>query len=527
MNLSAINIKNISLRKLVITLSGVMMFGTLILAFTAITKMASIGTEIEALAERDLPLTSVVTTITAHQLEQAINFERALRFGGEMQREKSAVAHFKHAREKFEELSAKVEKEIKEGEALAEEAAHAAHSDTEKVEFEHVLKLLKQIEAEHKSYEHHAKQTFELMVSGKQHAAYTLAEKIEAEEEKLNQELQALEEEIVKFTEQAAKTAEHDEQTALVLISVISAIAIGVGLVLSLLIVRAISKPLATMLTAVDDLREGDGDLTYRLPDFGSNEVGQTANSLNGFIERIQGVMQEVSSSVDNISSASEQVSATAQSLSQSASEQAAGIEETSATIEEMSATIEQNAENSTATEAIAEKTSKQASTGGGAVTETVEAMRTIAEKINLIEDIAYKTNLLALNAAIEAARAGEHGKGFAVVADEVRKLAERSQTAAAEINEGAVNSVTVAERAGDLIKEVVPGIQKTASLIQEISAASVEQKTGTDQIVTAITQMDSVAQQAASSSEELAATAEEMNSQSEQLKELVGYFRI
>ena len=214
-----------------------------------------------------------------------------------------------------------------------------------------------------------------------------LAEKIEVEEEKLTKALETLEEEIAKFTETAAQTAKHDEQTALVLISIISTIAIGTGLIMSLLIIRAISRPLSTMLAAVDDLRNGDGDLTYRLPDFGNNEVGKTATSLNGFIKRMQGVIQEVRSSVDNITAASDQVSAAAQALSQTASEQAAGIEETSATIEEMSATIEQNADNATATEALSEKTSKQSLTGGEAVAETVDAMRSIAEKIKRSEE--------------------------------------------------------------------------------------------------------------------------------------------
>ena len=527
MVLSSLDIKNVSLTRLVMILSGSMIFSLFLLSIISITKMASIGSEIEALAERDIPLTSIIAKVTAHQLEQSVNFERAMRYGAEIGKEQNASAHFKESVTQFDRLSHKVEKEIKQGEDLAQFAINTAHSKEEKDEFKHVLEILKQIEIEHKSYEQHSHEAFSQIKKDKLHAAFVMAEKIEQEEEKLNKELEALEEEILKFTDKAAKQAEHDEQTALVQINIVAAVSIIFSIVISLLIIRALSRPLATMLAAVDDLRDGDGDLTYRLPDFGNNEVGKTARSLNGFIERIQGVIIEVSSSVENISAASEQVSATAQSLSQSASEQAAGVEETSATIEEMSSTIGQNADNATTTEAIADQAAKQAATGGEAVTETVQAMRIIAEKITLIEEIAYKTNLLALNAAIEAARAGEHGKGFAVVADEVRKLAERSQISARQISENASHSVAITEKAGEIIGQVVPGIQKTASLIQEISAASFEQKTGTEQIVIAITQMDKVAQQSASSSEELASTAEEMNSQSEQLKELVGYFKV
>lgn len=527
MNPLGINIKNVTLRNLVLILAGVMATAMLLLALISITKMATIGSEIEALAERDIPMSSIITRITQHQLEQSVNFERALRFGEEMKRENSAVAHFKHAIETFEKISHTVEEEIKKGEVLAKTAMQGAHSNKEKQEFEHVGKLLKNIEMEHKSFEKHANEAFTLLVKGKVHAAYEMSESIEKEVEKLNAELQELDEEVIKFTEKAVKTAEAEEQSALYMISILSSISIALGIIISLLIVRAISKPLAMMLAAVDDLREGDGDLTYRLPDFGKNEVGKTAASLNGFIERMQDVMLDVSSAVDNISSASMQVSTTAQSLSQAASEQATGIEETSATMEEMNSTIRQNTENSRATDAMSEQASKQAVSGGEAVAETVNAMKDIAGKINLIEDIAYKTNLLALNAAIEAARAGEHGKGFAVVADEVRKLAERSQSAAQEISSLSTDSVAIAERAGGLINEVVPAIQKTASLVQEIAAASVEQENGTQQVNTAIVQMDSVSQQTASSSEELAATSEELNSQAVQLKQLVGYFKL
>ncbi|MGB8930271.1 MAG: methyl-accepting chemotaxis protein, partial [Anaeromyxobacteraceae bacterium] len=201
--------------------------------------------------------------------------------------------------------------------------------------------------------------------------------------------------------------------------------------------------------------------------------------------------------------------------------------EETTSSLEEMSASITQNAENSRQTEQMANAGARNADESGRAVNETVGAMKSIADKISIIEEIAYQTNLLALNAAIEAARAGEHGRGFAVVATEVRKLAERAQKAAKEIGELAGTSVKVAEKSGELIAELVPAIRKTADLVQEVSAASQEQSAGVQQVSKAMSQVDQVTQRNASAAEELSSTAEEMSSQAEALLQVVGFFQV
>ena len=192
-----------------------------------------------------------------------------------------------------------------------------------------------------------------------------------------------------------------------------------------------------------------------------------------------------------------------------------------------MDASIGQNSDSARVTDGMAQKASREASDGGTAVKQTVDAMKQIADKIGIIDDIAYQTNMLALNAAIEAARAGEHGKGFAVVAAEVRKLAERSQVAAQEIGDLASGSVQLAERAGKLLDEIVPAIRKTSELVQEIAAGSGAQSSGIGQINGAISQLSQITQQNASASEQLAATAEEMNSQSEQLQQTMAFFKL
>jgi methyl-accepting chemotaxis protein len=323
----------------------------------------------------------------------------------------------------------------------------------------------------------------------------------------------------------ASKRGDEVYATAKSLITATIGFGILLGSMIAFFVTRGITRPLNEAVDGAN--RMAEGDFTVKLEARSKDEVGQLMLALQTMIGKLSQVIGEVRSSADSLSSASEEVSATAQSMSQATTEQAASVEETSSSLEQMSASINQNAENAKVTNGMADKASKEAQEGGLAVKQTVSAMKSIADKIGIIDDIAYQTNLLALNAAIEAARAGEHGKGFAVVAAEVRKLAERSQVAAQEIGEVAKGSVALAEQAGKLLDEIVPSIAKTSDLVQEIAAASEEQSTGVGQVNTAMTQLNQITQQNASSSEELAATAEEMSGQAEQLQQLVGFFKV
>jgi methyl-accepting chemotaxis protein len=301
--------------------------------------------------------------------------------------------------------------------------------------------------------------------------------------------------------------------------------AVLIALIGAFLVTRSITSPLNQAVNAANELAQGN--LTVEIAADSRDETGQLMASMANLSGKLTQIISEVKTAGDALNNAAGQVSATAQSLSQSSSEQAASVEETTASIEQMTASITQNTENAKVTDNMATKSSSEAEQGGKAVKDTVEAMKSIAGKIGIIDDIAYQTNLLALNAAIEAARAGEHGKGFAVVAAEVRKLAERSQVAAQEIGELAGSSVKMAEQAGRLLDEMVPSIRKTSDLVQEIAASSQEQSQGVGQINGAMGQLNKATQQNASASEELAATAEEMGGQAAQLQELMEFFKI
>ncbi len=347
-------------------------------------------------------------------------------------------------------------------------------------------------------------------------------------------------------------------------LGVVSVVAILLGIAIAVLITRSIVNPLARAVNVADRLALGD--VSVRVDVDSRDEVGQLLVAmekmvlsmrdvtrltqeiadgnlavevversaqdemligLKNMVVNLRDVVGTIQAASEQVSSGSQALSASSEELSQGATEQASSAEEASSSIEEMTANIRQNADNAKQTEKIAVQGAEDAIRGGAAVKDTLAAMRQIAEKIMIVEEIARQTNLLALNAAIEAARAGEQGKGFAVVAAEVRKLAERSQLAAAEISGLSVSSVDVAETAGKLLDSMVPNIQRTAELVQEIAAASLEQDAGAEQIARAIQQLDTVIQQNASSSEEMASTAEELSSQAEQMQASMNFFRL
>lgn len=306
---------------------------------------------------------------------------------------------------------------------------------------------------------------------------------------------------------------------------ILSSAIILIIIIAAYLLSNSITRPLIKVVDATKKI--ATGDLTVNIDLNQKDEIGELAKAFKIMVEKLKDVVQNIQTGAENIASVGNEMSSAANQLSQGATEQAAGTEEAGSSMEQMASNIQQNTDNARETEKIAQNVSQGVQKVGAAAKESLESVRSIAGKITIISEIARQTNILALNAAVEAARAGEHGKGFAVVAAEVRKLAENSKTAADEIVHLATGSVDITEKAGVMMANLIPEIEKTTRLVQEIAAASVEQNAGADQINTAIQQLNNITQQNAAASEELATSSEELSGQADQLKETVAYFNI
>ncbi len=318
-------------------------------------------------------------------------------------------------------------------------------------------------------------------------------------------------------------TGKLDKASAIMSFGVIAALLLG--FVFAIIITRLITTPIKKGVLAAKQIAKGDLRINIDIDQ--KDEIGDLAKALQLMVNKLREVVSSIKNGAENISSASLQLSSSSQSMSQGASEQASSVEQISTSMEEMVSNIQHNTDNAIQTESIASISLIGIKEGNGSAQVSIESMNKIAEKINIINDLAFQTNILALNAAVEAARAGEHGRGFAVVAAEVRKLAERSKIAADEINDLSVKGVKISEEAGEKLMNAIPEIEKTAKLVQEIAAASSEQNSGAEQVNSAIQQLNIIVQQNAASSEEMATSSEELSSQAEQLKDIIGFFKI
>ncbi len=341
----------------------------------------------------------------------------------------------------------------------------------------------------------------------------------------LNGTLVALEEIENRLSREEHESSLASFSSVMAVLLLVLAIAVVLSVLASVFVTHIVTTPLIEAVRVADRISEGD--LTVDIESSSRDEIGRLRAAMKNMVEKLKTVVADVKDASTNVAAGSQQLSSGAEQMSQGAGEQAASAEEASSSVEEMSATITQNAANAQQTERIAQKSAVDAAESGKAVSETVGAMKDIASEIAIIEEIARQTNLLALNAAIEAARAGAHGKGFAVVASEVRKLAERSQKAAGEISKLSKSSVEIAEKAGGMLARLVPDIEKTAELVQEISAASKEQSSGANQMNAAIQQLNQVIQQNVSAAEEVSSTAEELSAQADQLETTIGFFKV
>ncbi len=536
---------------------------TVAVATIGIWQMVKIGSEIEAVAEQDMPLIEVISRITTHQLEQSILLERVLRMDSATPRATDEDLHKVEAA--FEKLSKKVDAEILEGEHMAEEAIAHAHSPEEKAEFEHVLEALTKVEHEHKTYHEHAVEIFALINDRRGYQAVDLVHAIEAEEDALNHELEALLHEIEIFTLNAVRTAEAHEKAAIKQMIFVSIFAAVAALVIAVWFTRtAVARPLSTVVHALNRLAEGD---TSAQVDVRSrDEIGQVARAFETFKTKTQelkrmeeeraqeqarreqekrrqmiemadafqstigGVVQTVSSAATELQATAETMSSTARETQSESAQVASASEEASTNVqtvaaasEELSASISEITRQVAETNEVSLKAVGEAEGANDSVKGLADAAQKIGAVVNLIQDIAEQTNLLALNATIEAARAGEAGKGFAVVANEVKSLATQTAKATEDIGQQVDGMQSATGGTVSAIEGIVGVIKRVSENANGIAAAVEEQNASTQEIARNVQEAAAGTQQVSSSVDKVRQAAEKTGVSASEVLEAAG----
>ncbi|HEC17373.1 MAG TPA: methyl-accepting chemotaxis protein [Sedimenticola sp.] len=553
--------KNLSVRAKLMGNAGILLTLLILGSGYAIYSMNQIGHELSTITEHDIPLTEKLGGITTHQLEQAIQFERALHYAGILQQDDTA-ARFREALKAFDEGIKQINDEILEAEIIAEAAMEGAQGDTLK-ELKSASNALKGIGEEYKSYIEHAHTIFSLLEEGDNHAAEQLAKKVIHEEEQLNKEVASLLRKVGQFTEASSQSAEAHEKTTISVLTVIAIVSIILGMVTSLftanLIVNAIRRATVT----------ASGDLTQPIEVDSKDEIGELLTAMNGMRKKLLGMLSEISDTTAQLSTASEEMSVVTSQTSQTIQEQRTETEQVATAMAEMTATVREVASNITLTSTSANEANEQTIEGARVVQQTIKQINELAEQLEIsaqtinevdqqceaisavldvIKGIAEQTNLLALNAAIEAARAGEQGRGFAVVADEVRTLAGRTQQSTEEINDiigklqnGSCRAVAVMEqsreqskaavdyaaKSGEVLTVIAEAVSKISQMGIQISSAAEEQSAVSEEINRNIVKINNMSAETATGAAQTAQVSQDLAAMATELRGLVGQFQV